>query len=135
MSEVDYLRRAKFMRINGFSSYEEVLNGADWAFLKKSLKENYQNYNVCIFCGKKATQLHHTYYTKARFKILKTFKLENSKLPKALIKHLIPLCRNCHQNIHEIEHSENLTIYKATKKYSNSRKCVVRLNRFKWLPN
>lgn len=132
MSYKDYLKRNKFIEKNNLSSYKDLLQSENWKILKKKLRENYQNYENCIFCNRQTTQIHHIYYTRAFFGLISRLKISDARLPKKLIKHLIPVCGNCHQNIHCIEHSEGITIYRATKKYAKLCDSTKKLRVFKW---
>lgn len=120
MSTYDHVKKKKWIQVYDYGSYQDLLMSEEWKLLKYLLHQQTKNANRCAICQSPAVHLHHTKYTRAFFYRLKRIN-PKEKLNKRLVKHLMPLCAECHQAIHELEWSRKLTIYNATKKYAMSR--------------
>lgn len=91
--------------------YKEFIKSKYWSEYKKVARQIFNN--ECWFCGsKEKLNLHHTKY-------FKTTLGKSNKIPKNNFRWLLLICENCHKKIHEIQKSNNLEVYKATKVYRN----------------
>lgn len=93
----------------GFKNYKEYVQSEewrsfrDWAFKILGRK--------CWFCkNTNRIELHHTSYWSTTI-------LSGDQHGAGRLRWFLPVCRSCHQNIHDIQKSANLSIYKATNEY------------------
>lgn len=95
-----YGRRAAALQKLGYSSYKDYLSSSLW----KEIRDDFLNgHPECFVCGKKATQVHHTFY---RLDVLAgetDFGLK-------------PVCRPCHRSIEFTTRGEKLPPLRATEK-------------------
>lgn len=94
--EIKYKPDKRGKRYRGKTEYAKYLKSNWW----KERKEKYWNKHkkICFCCGLEATELHHYDYT---------------VLGKEKDYNLIPLCRSCHQEIHDKVKEKKFTLKKA----------------------
>ena len=78
-----YRERNRILRALGFNSYSEYLGSEMWAQVKQKV---WREGAKCVVCAGVATELHHRRYCKCDLEGLVT-------------KHIVPICRDCHQRI------------------------------------
>lgn len=88
-SEKCYLQRDRNLRKLGFSTYREYLQSDLWKDIRTEVLE--KNKHKCFFCGCKAFEVHHLWYS------LNTL----SRVNEYYINGLKAICRNCHQYVFE----------------------------------
>jgi len=91
----------------GENEYKDYLKSKQWANIKeKALKREY--YQSCFKCGaKEGIELHHRSY-----KWIRT---------KYAMQGLIPLCRGCHQAVHDYAKTNGVSVRIATNKVCGNR--------------
>lgn len=88
MGEAKSQTRAESLAQLGFSSYREYLDSDLWRSIRASVFR--AKGRMCCCCGKRATQIHHTYYS---FRTL-------SGDPASLENSAWPVCAKCHKKTH-----------------------------------
>lgn len=78
-----YRDRNRLLRALGFDNYAEYLKSEMWARVKQKV---WREGAKCTVCAGVATELHHRRYCKCDLEGLVT-------------KHIVPICRDCHQRI------------------------------------
>lgn len=89
-------------------TYQEYLASDEWKKIRHKASKR-ARYKKCAKCGsKKKIHLHHKNY-----KWLGT---------KNAMVNIIPLCADCHDEVHQIAKSENLSVSKATRNFLSTAK-------------
>lgn len=100
-----YKRRSKYLLENNVESYLIFLKSNIWKNLKKKIMASDNIYwHRCIICGSTiGLELHHVKYKRV---LLKTGDLKNIR----------PLCREHHQETHDLSREKDLTLLNAFRK-------------------
>jgi len=83
ISKHGYTERNKNLKALGFGCYSEYIKSDMWKMIRKIAFES--NGKLCVACGRRATQLHHSSYD------LRT-------LAGSDLTHLHPVCKECHES-------------------------------------
>lgn len=94
-----YVARNNIINNLGFLSYKEYLNSSLWKSIRNKILPS-----KCILCPKRANQIHHYDYT-----------YEN--LTGESLKHLYPVCGNCHKKIEFTIKGEWLSFKRSQSKF------------------
>ena len=97
-----YRHRAYFLRKLGFGSYQAYLKSRLWAEVRErvfAIKGR-----LCHLCGKPAVQAHHTRYHEA-------------DLLGRKLKHIYPVCRQCHRKIEFDGYGNKNSVVRAKKEF------------------
>lgn len=96
-----YSEREVLLRKNGYGSYEEYLESDEWKKIKKSIRSRKgAKWRYCNICGiDENLDVHHSSY-----------KVIGSINPGNTVK---ILCRDCHQELHELCKKMDLDFYQA----------------------
>jgi hypothetical protein len=107
MTEYNYNRiqfqyRNDQLRDKGYEDYQEFLKSDFWKELKEKLKQK-PFYQKCSCCGnKEEIELHHINY--------------KDILNSSSERFIFPVCRDCHQKIHNISREQNISFKNASRK-------------------
>lgn len=94
----DDTRSTREVKLSGMT-YEEYLKSDHWAKVKAKASKR-PNYQKCEFCDSTEVELHHTSYKWI--------------LTKDELNTIISLCRNHHQEVHDLARSDGLSVRVAT---------------------
>ena len=95
-----YDRRNAILAEMGFVSYKEYLASDLWKKIRRTVL---CDGNACLVCGKRANQVHHTKYTLAN-------------LSGESLEGMVPICRECHQNIEFNRKQQKVSLFNANRK-------------------
>jgi hypothetical protein len=102
-----FCHRNKNLKKLGFANYKEYLKSDYWKKIKERwncLRKSKKYWNMCYVCdGQKNLILHHLNYS-------------ITTLLKFVGSHMLPVCNDCHNKIHTLEHNEGIGIRQATKR-------------------
>ncbi len=101
-----YAGRNVWLRLIGFNDYREYLASDLWKRIRAKVFA--VKGRACYLCGNTATQVHHMRYNKRG-------------LLGEKIRHLHPICGNCHERI-EFTEGKKATIIEAQKTFKTRRK-------------
>lgn len=104
----DYSDRNKLLLYSGYSNYKEYLNSDLWQDIRRAVFKT--KGQTCYLCNGFATQVHHNRYT-------------YSNLCGKTIKHLVPICDECHNKI-EFKDKSKTTVSQARREFKKIRKSV-----------
>jgi hypothetical protein len=86
-------------------TYQEYLLSAEWQQVHAKARER-KTYKCCWVCSKPRTELHHRSY-----KWIGT---------KYAMRDIVPVCRGCHEGIHQFAKEHDLSVRLATTQYRNN---------------
>lgn len=101
----DWYHQQKNLDKSGFYSYGQYLKSPTWQKIKNYV--SLLKITECFICGGKYEVLHHLTYRYIRKYV------SDVKIEKSLIN-ILPLCRKCHDNIHNVNHSKKVSVVSAT---------------------
>lgn len=92
----------------GYETYKDYLQSKTWKSISRFVRDLHQN--ECQICGSiYELQAHHLEYKPATIFGGSRYKLN---------KFMTLLCKRCHEEVHKLQHEQNLTITQATKKHA-----------------
>jgi hypothetical protein len=101
----DWFHQKKNLEKLGYHSYYQYLKSPAWLKIKNYV--DLMQIKDCFICGGRYEILHHLSY---RF-LGKS--VSNINIEKRLIN-ILPLCKKCHDQIHQINHSKKTSVLGAT---------------------
>lgn len=90
----------RFKNLKGMS-YQDYLKSDHWKGVKEKASKR-ENYKRCECCGDYKVELHHRSY--------------KSILTKDELRNIIALCREHHQEVHDLAKDEQISVRLATRK-------------------
>lgn len=108
-----YALRNTKLKNKGYTSYNEFLNSKRWKTVREFAWKNLIK-KECFICNKNPTQLHHLKY---------------SRITSNTLRWIIPICDNCHDEIHR-EKKESVFTYSKLLAIRNgkNKNCMSRNN-------
>lgn len=95
---IAYKVRDTILAQMGFESYQQYLGSEKWAKIRaRAIKKNHGR---CCRCGLQATQVHHSKY-------------DRRTLSGQSLKHLWPVCRDCHEAAERSDSGQKESIFAA----------------------